>query len=72
MFLNHSKNNVAKTIGFTTVPTLMLLTPLVLQLFQQKKKQLLEHLTVDISKINAAKTNGFSNIVFVNVVKPMI
>ena len=35
-------------------------------------KKLLKHLAVDFFKINVAKTNGFNNIVFENVVKPMI
>ena len=51
-----SKNNVAKTIGFTTCP----------------KKQLLNGFTVDISQINGAGTNVFNNNVFVSVVKPLV
>ena len=53
---NIPKNNVAKAIGFTIFP----------------QNQLLKDLTVDISKNNLTDTNGFSNIVFVNVVKPMV
>ena len=43
----------------------MLLKTLNLQRAQQK--QLLKHVTVGMFKINVAKTNGFSNIMFVNV-----
>ena len=57
LVLQHFQNNVAKTIGFTT--------------FSNKIKQMLKGLTVDISKKNVAEINGFSNIVFVNVVKPL-
>ena len=92
-----SKNNVAKIIGFTTLPKTILLQPLVLQhcpkqfccnhwfynisktnvantiVFSTCSKQtLLSHLTVDISKTNDAETNGFSNIVFGNVVKTLV
>ena len=56
-FYNISKNNVAKTIGFTIV---------------SNRHMLLTFLTVDISKNNVAETNGFSNIVFVNVVEPLV
>ena len=48
-----TETNVAKNIDFTTV----------------SKQQWLNHFTVDISKNNVAETNGFSMLVFVNVVK---
>ena len=47
------KHGVAETIGFTIFSKIMLL----------------KHLTVDMFKINVAKTGGFSNIMFGNVVK---
>ena len=56
MCYNNSKNNNTKTIGFTT----------------GSKQQLLKYLTDDISKNNAAKTNGDSNIVVGNVIKPIV
>ena len=52
-----SKNNVAKAIGFTHF---------------SKQKQLLKDSTVDTSKNNVADTNCFSNIVCVNVVRPLV
>ena len=58
-------------------------TPMVLSTFSKAKtttkttgnastKQLLTDLTVDISKNYMAATNGFSNIVSVNVVEPLV
>ena len=83
------KHNVAKTIGFTTFPNIVLLKPLVYSIskhnvakiigctFSKKKKkkkhkQLQTKWTVDITKNNIAETNEFSNIVFVNVVEPLV
>ena len=65
----------------------MLLKPLFLYYFQleccynkwfynvskkKKKKQVLKYFTVDMFKTNVAKTNGFSIIMFGNVVKPFV
>ena len=68
-FYNIYKNNVSRTVGFTTLLSIMFLKLLVLQLFQ---KQLLKYLTVDIFKHNVAETNDSSNIVFANFVESLV
>ena len=68
-FSNIAKTNVAKTNDSTTVPQQMFLKQL---LYNLETPQLLTTLTFDLSKNNVAGTNDFSNIVFVNVVEPLV
>ena len=55
-FYNSFKQQVFNTLGFTTCSI----------------NQLLKCLAAGISKNSVAETNGFSNIVFVNVVEPLV
>ena len=55
-FYNVLNNNVADTIGFPRGST----------------KQLLEYLAANIFKIDATAANGFNNICFGHVAKPLV
>ena len=76
LVLQHFQKQRCQHYWFYNNSKTMLLGPLVLQFSQKKKRekktQLLDTLTVDSSKHTVAETNGSSNIVFVNVVKPLV
>ena len=79
-----SKTNVVKTLGFTTTQKTNVSQPVEFSTFLKNNvaknhgfttcsnNQLLNNLTVDMFKINVAKTNDFSNHFLDTIVKPMV